>query len=73
MNTCTHGLEFDPQEANRILGDWKPMSTAEWVAGNPRYKLVRERFPRLSGKCPLGCGFEGTAYYSMEHFVAGGW
>lgn len=34
---------------------------------------VRERWPRLDGACPLGCGYFGTSYASLEHYVAGDW
>lgn len=34
---------------------------------------VRRRWPRLFGKCPKGCGYEGIAYASNLHFVAGDW
>lgn len=34
---------------------------------------VRRRWPRLSGRCPKGCGFYGAAYVSYEHFVLGDW
>ncbi len=34
---------------------------------------IRELYPRLAGRCPKGCGFEGIAYASKEHFVYGDW
>lgn len=34
---------------------------------------VRERYPRLDGECPRGCGYKGIAYASYEHYVAGDW
>lgn len=34
---------------------------------------VRQRWPRLDGPCPKGCGFSGVKYASILHFVAGGW
>jgi hypothetical protein len=34
---------------------------------------VRSRWPRLFGLCPMGCGFDGIAYASGEHYVAGDW
>ncbi len=34
---------------------------------------VRRRWPRMGGHCPLGCGFYGVAYASLEHYVAGDW
>jgi hypothetical protein len=32
---------------------------------------IRRRWPRLEGLCPLGCGFCGAAYASLEHYLAG--
>lgn len=34
---------------------------------------VRRRWPRLSGRCPRGCGFDGVAYASFQHMVEGDW
>lgn len=34
---------------------------------------VRKRWPRLDGLCPLGCGYNGIAYASKEHYVMGDW
>lgn len=34
---------------------------------------IRRRWPRLDGTCPLGCGFDGIAYASTLHYVAGDW
>lgn len=34
---------------------------------------VRHKFPRLDGKCPKDCGFEGIGYASMAHFIYGDW
>ena len=34
---------------------------------------VRLLWPRLFGKCPLGCGFKGIGYASFEHYIAGDW
>lgn len=36
-------------------------------------KEIRQRWPRLFGVCPLGCGFNGIAYASAEHFINGDW
>ena len=35
-------------------------------------KQVRRRWPRFSGKCEA-CGYEGVAYASAEHYIAGDW
>jgi len=34
---------------------------------------VRQKYPRLSGLCPLGCGYTGIYYVSFEHYIAGDW
>lgn len=34
---------------------------------------VRRRWPRLDGRCPLGCGYCGIAYASGAHYVHGDW
>jgi hypothetical protein len=45
---------------------------SEEAAGRSSYE-VREKFPRLSGYCPLGCGYYGVYYASFEHYVMGDW
>jgi adenine C2-methylase RlmN of 23S rRNA A2503 and tRNA A37 len=54
---CTHGLEFDEEEANTY--------------NYTRYE-IRQKWPRLDGKCEK-CGYEGIAYASMAHFIYGDW
>ena len=34
---------------------------------------VREKYPRLFGTCPKGCGYVGIAYASFAHYVYGDW
>jgi hypothetical protein len=34
---------------------------------------VQKRWPRGWGVCPKGCGFDGIAYASAEHFIMGDW
>lgn len=34
---------------------------------------VREKWPRGFGNCPKGCGFNGIAYASYEHYLYGDW
>jgi hypothetical protein len=45
---------------------------AEAASGLEAFQ-VRRRWPRLFGLCPEGCGFNGIAYASGEHYVAGDW
>ena len=70
---CSHGVTFDLEEAKKILGSWKPKDAAEFVAGNPATREIRRRWLRLDGQCPKGCGFNGIAYASMEHYTYGDW
>lgn len=70
---CDHGLVFDVEEAKKILGSWQPKSEVDFIMGNPKHADVRKRFPRLHGKCPKGCGFDGIAYVSPEHYAYGDW
>ena len=34
---------------------------------------IRKRWPRLFGKCPKGCGYDGIYYASSEHYTMGDW
>jgi hypothetical protein len=34
---------------------------------------VRERWPRRDGPCPKDCGWNGIAYASYAHYIAGDW
>jgi len=54
---CDHGLSFDEDAA-------KGLSTIS---------EIRNRWPRLFGPCPKGCGFNGIAYASRAHYVFGDW
>jgi hypothetical protein len=71
--SCTHGVLFDEAEAEKVLGSWTPKDPVDFIMGNPKHAEVRARWPRLHGKCPLGCGFEGIAYASSEHYIMGDW
>lgn len=55
---CDHGVTFDEEEARRT---------------RPSSATVRERWPRLFGDCPKGCGYNGIAYASRAHYVYGDW
>lgn len=54
---CDHGVTYDRSQIS---------------AGAPAHE-VRKKYPRLDGTCPLGCGYVGIAYASMEHYVMGDW
>lgn len=34
---------------------------------------IKKVYPRLFGKCPKGCGYEGIAYASSLHYYMGDW
>ena len=70
---CDHGVTFDPEEAERLLSGWSPQNSTEFIMGNPKSVEVRKRWPRLDGRCPLGCGYSGIYYASYEHYIAGDW
>ena len=70
---CNHGVVFDTDEAERLLSGWEASNPAEFIAGNPASAEVRRRWPRLQGQCPKGCGYNGIAYASYEHLIAGDW
>lgn len=71
--TCDHGVCYDPIAGEAILGGWAPASPVDFIIGNPASAEIRRRFPRLSGPCPKGCGFNSIAYASWEHYIAGDW
>lgn len=73
VTKCSHGVTFDPVEAQKIEGDWSPKDDVEFILGNPAASEIKKRWPRLDGPCPLGCGYVGIAYASAEHMIAGDW
>ena len=70
---CDHGVTFDVEEAERMLGDWPPGTGVEFLMGNPAAAEIRKRWPRLGGPCPLGCGYSGIYYASKDHYKMGDW
>jgi len=70
---CNHGVTFDLEAAKKLEGDWLPKTPVEFVMGNPARTEIRKRWPRLSGLCPLGCGYNGIYYASYEHYIFGDW
>lgn len=56
---CDHGVVFDEAEYRKTPG----ITPAE----------VAKRWPRGWGPCPKGCGFNGIAYASYLHYIAGDW
>lgn len=56
---CDHGVIFDEEEYKKHPN----MSSNE----------VQKRWPRGWGLCPKGCGFNGIAYASFLHYIAGDW
>jgi hypothetical protein len=70
---CTHGVTFDEDAAHELLSGWRASNAVEFISGNPAAAEVRQRWPRLHGLCPKGCGYSGIAYASYEHMIAGDW
>jgi hypothetical protein len=70
---CAHGITFDSEEAKKVLGDWQPKDSVSYIVGNPASAEIRKRWPRLSGTCPKGCGYQGIWYASYEHYICGDW
>src|SRR5262245_54170191 len=60
---CEHGVTYDHAQ---VLAQH---ATPKQMTG----KEIRERWPRLDGKCPIGCGYDGVYYYSMNHYTWGEW
>ena len=78
-SSCTHGLSFDPEAAEALLAA-KPADPTPlgFIMGSPAHVEARmeeasSRWPRLDGRCPLGCGYTGIAYASYHHYIAGDW
>ena len=59
---CSHGVMFD-YDAYKALSE----------VDQKNLELIRERWPRMVGNCPKGCGFHGIAYASMLHYICGDW
>lgn len=75
---CDHGVVFDLEEAKRILENTPSFSSGDaavdFIMGPINATAeIKRRFPRLSGKCPKGCGYNGIAYASYEHYIYGDW
>lgn len=72
---CKHGVMFDVEQAKAIMAEVREVnkgrSSIEVAA--LMVQEIRNRFPRLHGRCPLGCGFEGICYASTDHYVFGDW
>lgn len=74
---CDHGVKFDKVAAEKLLAespvDPKMDPAVAFIMGPSNSGEVRKRWPRLSGPCPKGCGFNGIAYASYEHYIMGDW
>jgi hypothetical protein len=75
---CDHGVMFDLEAAKKILDetseDKSDDAALDFIMGpvNATAK-IKKLWPRLSGKCPKGCGYNGIAYASYEHYIYGDW
>lgn len=78
QDKCDHGVTFDLEAAKKILEE-----TAEDKSDDPALDFImgpvnatakiKKLWPRLGGKCPKGCGYNGIAYASYEHYIYGDW
>jgi hypothetical protein len=64
---CDHGVAFD-EAAYHALPTGLLRTSSIMLRAE-----VRQRWPRLNGPCPKGCGFSGIAYASSMHYLAGDW
>lgn len=72
--TCDHDVVFDRIECENLSKEHKlTRSESLEVHNTILVQMIRERWPRLDGQCPLGCGFHGIAYASVLHYVCGDW
>lgn len=74
---CDHGVIFDKDEALKLI-EKMPIDPSldagtAFIIGSPASLEIRKRWPRLAGSCPKGCGFNGIAYASYEHYIYGDW
>lgn len=58
IQICTHGIVFDLDNVKRL---------------SLQSQDIKTLYPRLCGTCPLGCGYNGIAYASYEHYIYGDW
>lgn len=75
-NKCDHGVVFDLETAKKLESGTETTSTQSlesFLAGPPTAYDIRQRWPRLDGPCPKGCGFNGIAYASTAHYIMGDW
>lgn len=89
QSKCDHGLTFDKEAAIELLNiaqelqneryqnlseeQMQIQAMTDFVMGNPAHAEVRARWPRLNGLCPKGCGYNGIAYASADHYIYGDW
>jgi hypothetical protein len=74
---CDHGVIFDEAAAKKLLEETPEDESLDpavsFIMGSPAHDEIRKRWPRLSGPCPKGCGYNGIAYASYSHFLYGDW
>lgn len=77
VSKCDHGVTFDEAAAQKLLEstpeDPNLDPAVAFVMGSPAHNQIRKLWPRLSGPCPKGCGFNGIAYASYAHYIYGDW
>lgn len=74
---CDHGITFDEEAAKKLLEESEQDPTLDpavaFIMGPPAHSEIRKRWPRLSGLCPKGCGYNGIYYASTAHYLYGDW
>lgn len=74
---CDHGVVFDEEAAKKLYEETPQDPTLDpavaFIMGSPASSEIKKRWPRLSGLCPKGCGFNGIAYASYAHYIYGDW
>lgn len=63
------GPNRDARRMNRCRAHMPAFDPSDFGDGSTDY--VRRKYPRISGRCR--CGFNGIAYASFEHHIAGDW
>jgi len=76
---CDHGVFFDKEKAEKMISeslvdlDKDEDPALAFIMGSFASPSIKKMFPRLCGLCPKGCGFNGIAYASMDHYIMGDW
>lgn len=70
--TVFKNLQVEYEKAKQDACDHNPAFDEEAALKIADPWEVRRRWPRFSGECTK-CGFNGVAYASFVHYIAGDW